>query len=171
MIASSCNTGMMYPYSLLLGVLAVVINSNRATAQTTTSASSAGSCPTVLTSSNYDAPVVGSGYTAQLVVTGLNSPRGLIFDKSGALLVVESGVGITRIKFNDRGGTCLLKDQTSALIRDNSVSDLPIPPMRPRNSQMPSSDMASNSQTTAKPYTPPPPQRSTPGHTTQPPRH
>ncbi|OIW24899.1 soluble quino protein glucose dehydrogenase [Coniochaeta ligniaria NRRL 30616] len=107
---------------LLLAGLAVVANSNQARAQTTTSASAAGSCPTVLTSSNYDAPVVGSGYTAQLVVTGLTKPRGLIFDKSGALLVVESGVGITRIQFNDRGGTCLVQDKSSALVRDDSLN-------------------------------------------------
>ncbi len=120
----------MFLKSLLLGGLVVVTNSNQARAQTTTAASAAGSCPTVLTSSDYDAPVVGSGYTAQLVVTGLTKPRGLIFDKSGALLVVESGVGITRIQFNDKGGTCLLKDQSSALIRDNSVSANPFTPTR-----------------------------------------
>jgi hypothetical protein len=113
----------MYFNLLILGMVAVV---DHATAQTTTSASAAGSCPTVLTSSKYGAPVVGSGYIAQLVLTGLTKPRGLIFDKSGALLVVESGVGITRVRFNDRGGTCLLQDNSSALIRDTSVS-YPLP--------------------------------------------
>jgi glucose/arabinose dehydrogenase len=113
------------PFNLLLLIgAAVVTNSEQARAQTTTSASAAGSCPTVLTSSAYSAPVVGSGYTAQLIATGLTKPRGLIFDKNGAILVVESGVGITRIQFDDKGGTCLLKAQSSTMIHDNSVSAL-----------------------------------------------
>lgn len=105
----------------LLAVLVVVTNLNHVTAQTT-SASAAGSCPTVLTSSSYDKPVVGSGYTAQLVVTGLTRPRGIMFDSSGALLVVESGVGITRLTFNDNGGTCLVKNRSTSLISHSSVS-------------------------------------------------
>ena len=113
----------MFLSSVLLAGLAVVAGSDRARAQTT-SASAVGACPTVLTSSDYNAPVVGTGYIAQLVVTGLTKPRGLIFDKSGALLVVESGVGITRLTFDDKGGTCLIQDQSSPLIRSSSVSDL-----------------------------------------------
>ncbi|KAB5583127.1 hypothetical protein GE09DRAFT_291680 [Coniochaeta sp. 2T2.1] len=111
----------MYLNHLLLGGLAIVSHSHQARAQTN-SASAAGSCPTVLTSSNYDRPVVGSGYTAQLVVKGLTKPRGLIFDQDGALLVVESGVGITRIRFDDRGGTCLLKTESPTIYQDSSLN-------------------------------------------------
>ncbi|KAB5566468.1 hypothetical protein GE09DRAFT_1106924 [Coniochaeta sp. 2T2.1] len=111
----------MYLNHLFLGGLAMVSHSRQARAQTN-SASAAGSCPTVLTSSSNDRPVVGSGYTAQLVVTGLSKPRGLIFDQSGALLVVESGVGITRIRFDDRGGTCLLKTESPTIYQDSSLN-------------------------------------------------
>jgi hypothetical protein len=108
---------------VLAAAYAIVTTPYQARAQSTTSASAAGSCPTVLTSSGYGPPVVGSGYTAQLIATNLTKPRGLIFDKSGGLLVVESGVGITRLEFDDHGGTCLLKSVSSVVNRDSSVSD------------------------------------------------
>lgn len=161
----------MYLDTLLLTGLVIVANANQAEGQTTTSASAAGSCPTVLTSSSYDAPVVGTGYTAQLVVTGLTKPRGLIFDKSGALLVVESGVGITRIHFDDRGGTCLLKDQSSTLISDNSVSNSLIRLMAVITDTIGSSTMVSSCRVTAGHYMPRLPRRSTLGRTTLPPKH
>lgn len=64
-------------------------------------------CPSILTPA-YNAPLVAPGWTAQLVVTGLSTPRSILFDDAGALLVVESGTGIQRITFDDYGDTCLV---------------------------------------------------------------
>jgi hypothetical protein len=110
---------MLSTFPLLVGVVGL-IQFGRSGAQTT-SASSSGGCPTVLTPA-YPAPVVGSGYIAQLVVTGLNSPRGLLIDSRGALLVVQQGEGIIHISFTDNGGTCLFVNRTADLIQDSSVS-------------------------------------------------
>lgn len=87
-------------------------------AQSTTSA--AGACPTVLTPS-YDAPVVGSGWTAQLIATGLDSPRSITFDQNGALLVVQQGSGIVRLTLTDNGGTCLAVNKTSTVVENSDV--------------------------------------------------
>lgn len=100
-------------------VTLAVMHVARVSSQTTT-VSAAGSCPTILTPS-YSAPVVGTGYTYQLIVTGLTKPRGLIFDSNGALLVIQSGVGLTHISFNDNGGTCLSPSSTTLLVNDTSV--------------------------------------------------
>lgn len=80
-------------------------------------------CPTILTPS-YSAPVVGSGWTAQIVANGLTKPRGLVFDANGALLVVQQGVGILRMTFVDNGGTCLVVNETKTLVEDDDVGSL-----------------------------------------------
>ncbi|KUI53566.1 L-sorbosone dehydrogenase [Cytospora mali] len=76
-----------------------------------------GACPTVL-SPPYEAPVVGSGWTAQLIATNLTKPRGIIFDQSGALLVVQQGSGIVRLTFTDYGGTCLVVNETTPVVEN-----------------------------------------------------
>ncbi|KAK9424196.1 putative Glucose sorbosone dehydrogenase [Seiridium unicorne] len=77
-----------------------------------------GSCSTVLHPS-YSAPVVGTGWIAQLVVTNLTKPRSIIWDSNGHLLAVEQGVGIRRLTFNDQGSTCLNVADSSSVV-DNS---------------------------------------------------
>lgn len=77
-------------------------------------------CPTVLTPS-YQAPVVGSGWTAQLIAKGLKMPRGIIFDAKGHLLVVEQGSGIRRLTFDDKGGTCLVQSASDTVVDDKDV--------------------------------------------------
>lgn len=79
------------------------------------------SCPTILNPS-YDDPIVGSGWTAQLVAQDLNAPRGIAFDKNGALLVVQQGSGILHMTFADNGGTCLVVNQTRAVVNNTDVS-------------------------------------------------
>src|SRR6266566_4765172 len=95
--------------------------SGRASLGESTTATSAGVCPTVLQPS-YNKPVVGAGWTAQLVATGLKSPRGILMDRNDALLVVQKGVGIQHITFNDNGGTCLAVRSSQALISFPGVS-------------------------------------------------
>ena len=70
----------------------------------------------------YSAPVVASGWQAQLVVGGLTKPRSIAFDSTGALLVVESGKGISRHRFTDNGGTCLSANHSHMLIELAAVS-------------------------------------------------
>lgn len=77
-------------------------------------------CPTILTPS-YNAPIVAAGWTAQLVVTGLTTPRSILFDDAGALLVVESGKGIQRITFDDYGETCLVVKTSVPVVEETDV--------------------------------------------------
>lgn len=87
-----------------------------------TLAQSSNSTCAIILSPSYDAPVVGSGWTAQLIATGLTKPRGIVFDSTGALLVVQQGVGILRVSFTDAGGTCLAVNQTKTLVDNTDVS-------------------------------------------------
>ena len=115
---------------------AALIFAASCTAQTTTSSTSSPSaCPSVLVP-DYQKPVVGAGWTAQLVVQGLRRPRGIIFDDKGALLVVQNGGGILHIQFEDQGGTCLFVKETKNLTTDEDVSrvfPVLIAPTRPPN--------------------------------------
>lgn len=79
-----------------------------------------GTCSNVLKSS-YSAPVVGSGWVAQLVATNLTKPRSILWDNSGHLLVVEQGIGIRRLSFNDNGTTCLEVSDSSSVVEDGDV--------------------------------------------------
>lgn len=72
-------------------------------------------CSQVLVPS-YSHPVVAPGWQAQLVTGGLTKPRSIQFDSTGALLVVESGKGISRHRFTDNGGTCLASNHSHMLI-------------------------------------------------------
>src|SRR3954447_15822068 len=85
-----------------------------------TAAAAAAGCGKVLVPS-YTVPVVNSAWQAQLVAGGLTKPPSLMFDASGALLVVESGKGITRHKIVDNGGTCVSLSDSTVLIGQTSV--------------------------------------------------
>lgn len=79
-------------------------------------------CPVNLQSS-YPAPVVAAGYSARLIVGGLSSPRGILFDKNKNLLVVEARRGIKHITFSsDDGATCIAVGNTKTLVSDSNVS-------------------------------------------------
>jgi hypothetical protein len=84
------------------------------------SAALAQSCAKVLVPS-YTLPAVNSGWQAQLVLGGLTKPRSIEFDSSGALLMVQSGKGITRHRFADGGSTCLTETESTMLIGQTSV--------------------------------------------------
>ncbi|KAK0744520.1 soluble quino protein glucose/sorbosone dehydrogenase [Apiosordaria backusii] len=74
-----------------------------------------GTCTDILVPRN-PAPVVANGWQAQLVAGGLTKPRSIQFDSTGALLVVESGKGISRHRFSDNGGTCLHANHSHMLV-------------------------------------------------------
>ena len=68
-------------------------------------------------------PVLASGYTATVVTKGLKTPREIIFDSLGQLLVVEQGGGGVRlIKLTDNGGTDVCVASSKTLINDATVS-------------------------------------------------
>jgi len=85
------------------------------------STATAQSCPKVLVPS-YNFPAVSSGWQVQLVLGGLTKPRSIEFDSTGALIVVESGKGITRHKFSDQGGTCIAETESTVLISQTSLN-------------------------------------------------
>ena len=85
-------------------------------------ADAASACATVLTPTYSPLPAVASGWQAQLVASGLKKPRSIQFDSTGALLVVDSGVGVVRYTFNDTGATCLQANPQQLLINQTNVS-------------------------------------------------
>jgi hypothetical protein len=69
--------------------------------------------------------IVAKGFTSYVLTSGLNSPRGLVFDKEGNLLVVEkTATGtVTAIKLKEEGGcvTIASKHSTGATGPGGSV--------------------------------------------------
>ncbi|ROV96600.1 hypothetical protein VPNG_08994 [Cytospora leucostoma] len=101
-----------------LFIAALACNASVITAQSSsgkTPIRAAGDCPTNL-APRFGAPVVGSGWTAQLIAANLTKPRGIVFDQRGALLVVQQGSGIVRLTFTDYGGTCLVVNETTTVV-------------------------------------------------------
>lgn len=105
----------------VLSVAAVFLSPAVVFAQTTTTSSAATACPTVLAPS-YSAPIVGAGWVAQLIARNLTGPRSILFDGEGALLVVQKGVGISRLRLDDKGGTCLVVNSTDTVVENADVS-------------------------------------------------
>lgn len=70
---------------------------------------------------SYSTPIVSNGWQAQLVANGLKSPRGILFDSKGNLLVVQQGVGIVHLEFDDGGSTCLDVSKKTTLISSSLV--------------------------------------------------
>src|SRR5271167_2504021 len=108
MTASICIT------AVLFGQLFVIITT---LAQTTASPSP---CPTI--SPAYPSPILASGWEAQLVVRGLNNPRGILFDSNGHLLVVQSGNGIINLEFTESGGSCITMIKQTYVVNSTEVS-------------------------------------------------
>lgn len=77
-------------------------------------------CPTL--KSSYPAPVVGDGWSYQLVANNLSAPRGILFDDQGGLLVVQQGAGVVHLEFTDGGSTCLSLSKKTHLINSTEVS-------------------------------------------------
>lgn len=79
------------------------------------------SCSTVIKPSGNINPSIASGYTFQVVATGLSSPRGLKFDHAGNLLVVEQGIGsLTALSLN-HNGNCVSVGSMSTVNSGNEV--------------------------------------------------
>jgi glucose/arabinose dehydrogenase len=65
---------------------------------------------------------VASGWDAEVVATDLTSPRGILFDKLGQLVVVEQNHGLKVLKLSDDGGVCVTSKSATVLLNDTSVS-------------------------------------------------
>jgi glucose/arabinose dehydrogenase len=78
------------------------------------------SCSVALTAS-YPAPSVAAGFSARLIANKLKSPRGIIFDTQGHLLVVEEESGIVSLSLTDDGGDCVGVASSTTVVNDTSV--------------------------------------------------
>lgn len=79
------------------------------------------SCATI---NPANAPTFGSGFSGRVVMNGLKSPRGIVFDTEGNLLIVESGgSGVRHVKLTDNGGTNVCVASSKQLISESRVSD------------------------------------------------
>jgi|SRR5450432_628438 len=104
---------------LIAAILSGLLFAIHATAQTSTSSSA---CPTI--SPTYAAPVLASGWEAQLVVNDLKHPRSILFDGNGHLLVVQGGDGIINMEFADNGGSCLTVAKMTYVVNSTEVSNM-----------------------------------------------
>ncbi|KAK6355465.1 hypothetical protein TWF696_004562 [Orbilia brochopaga] len=66
----------------------------------------------------FPAPVMASGYRSQLVATGLGTPRAIVFDTAGNLLVARRGTGITRFQV----GSCGTLQNQQVIISDTTLN-------------------------------------------------
>ena len=66
-------------------------------------------------------PVLANGWESKLVVNGLSKPRGIRFDTSGNLLVIQQGAGLIHLAFNDGGSTCLDLAKKTFLVNSTDV--------------------------------------------------
>ena len=63
-------------------------------------------------------PSVASGYSLQVVATGLSKPRGLTFDDQGHLLVVEQGSGTISSHIIDESNGCVTTRDSSVVVAE-----------------------------------------------------
>lgn len=56
------------------------------------------------------------------MASGLYKPRGIIFDTSGNLLVVQQGGGITGLRLSDGGGACVSVAANATVVENANVS-------------------------------------------------
>lgn len=63
-------------------------------------------------------PSVASGYSLQVVATGLSEPRGLAFDNDGHLLVVEQGTGTISSHVISEANGCVTARDSSVVVAE-----------------------------------------------------
>ncbi|KAF2177307.1 soluble quino protein glucose dehydrogenase [Zopfia rhizophila CBS 207.26] len=99
----------MAPLKYLFITFAALVS--QATAQT---------CATI---NPANAPTWGSGFSGRVVMNGLRTPRGLVFDTLGNLLIVESGgSGVRYVKLQDNGGTNVCVASSKQLIPERGLN-------------------------------------------------
>jgi hypothetical protein len=65
-------------------------------------------------------PVVAKGFTARVVANRVSSPRDMVVDSAGHLLVVEKGIGVTSYTIQD--GDCVELAKKEVVVPNTSVS-------------------------------------------------
>ncbi|KAI4214562.1 MAG: hypothetical protein LQ351_002979 [Letrouitia transgressa] len=117
-----CPNGLkkMFPFFIKLFASFIALGNQVATVWA--SSSSGTPCSTTLTPSNDIKPTAASGYRFGLVATGLTKPRSIVFDPTGGLLVLQSGEGVTRLSFQDGGGTCLSVATKKNVLQDRDLN-------------------------------------------------
>jgi glucose/arabinose dehydrogenase len=69
-------------------------------------------------------PKMGTGYKANVIATGLRTPRGIATDSEGNLLVVEQqGGGVKRLVMEEQADGTVCVKSSAALITGGTVSD------------------------------------------------
>jgi glucose/arabinose dehydrogenase len=71
------------------------------------------------------APKLGNGYTSAVIATGLRSPRHIVIDAAGNLLVAEGGSSSVRrlvLKENDDGTVCVTSNEVLASGTNHEVA-------------------------------------------------
>jgi len=63
-------------------------------------------------------PSVASGYSLQVVATGLSKPRGLVFDDEGHLLIVEQGSGTISSHVINEASGCVTAEDSSVVVAE-----------------------------------------------------
>lgn len=71
---------------------------------------------------SYPAPSLAAGYVARLVTSDLQDPRGIKFDAKGALLVVESGHGVTALNLDYAANGCISVSSKKSVVADSSLN-------------------------------------------------
>ena len=70
-------------------------------------------------------PIAADGWSFKVVASGLNSPRGILFDGNGGLLVVQQGAGIIHLALNDSGGVNVGVSKTTNIVNSTAVRSEP----------------------------------------------
>ncbi|OAA62965.1 Six-bladed beta-propeller, TolB-like protein [Cordyceps fumosorosea ARSEF 2679] len=71
---------------------------------------------------SYPPPEAAPGWSFQLVANGFTKPRGLQFDPSGGLLVVDAGAGLVHLSLKDEGGTCVSVANKTTLLASKELN-------------------------------------------------
>ena len=64
---------------------------------------------------------MASGFTSKVLLSGLRSPRGIVFDTAGNLLIVEQGGGGVRLVTLAESGGSVCVTTSKQIIADSSV--------------------------------------------------
>ncbi|KAF2739844.1 soluble quino protein glucose dehydrogenase [Polyplosphaeria fusca] len=104
---------------LALGLIARAVQAQSSSAAATTTA--APSCASSIAPKNGE-PSVAPGWQVQVVKNELSTPRTILFDSEGHLLVLESGVGVTVMNLTQDEGGCVRADgNPERIINDESL--------------------------------------------------
>lgn len=109
------------PFLLATAYIAVGARAQSAASSGTSASASASASACATLSPKNPAPSMASGWRASVVASNLTSPRVVVFDGEGGLLVSESGVGISRITFEGEG-ECVGAGRRELLLDNEEVS-------------------------------------------------